>query len=371
MHSRSDRPDEYGYLRASRSGLGLAACGSMSKRAVLASVLESTGITDLALGVQRRIGTPWLRIVTFHRARVGGDASFPLDEGVIDITPHQLSRRLEMVKKHFTPIGTDEMIAHLGGAPLPANPILISFDDGYRDNFDVVLPILARHRVKAVFFIATAYVTERRVFWWDRINYLIKHSTRTSIVVTYPIEVRVNISTRGTRRSAIAWLLQLVKQAARLDLSRFLDDLAEAAGVAWTPQLERQLADENVMTWDQVRALRAAGMAVESHTRTHRVLQTLDARELATELRGSREELESELGAPVRAISYPVGQRIENRADIRAALVSAGYQIGFTNAGNVTPTSVPDRYDVGRIPMDSGTSDSMFRALLAAPSLFS
>ena len=342
----------------------------MSKRTVLASVLESTGITDLALGLQRRVGTPWLRIVTFHRARVAGDASFPLDEGVIDITPHQLARRLDMVRRYFTPIGTDEMLAHLGGAPLPRNPILISFDDGYRDNFDVVLPLLKRHAVKAVFFIATAYVTERRLFWWDRINYIVKHATRTAIHVAYPIEFRLNMSTPGTRRSAIAWLIQLVKQAARLDLPRFLDELAEAAGVAWTPQLERRLADENVMTWDQVRALRAAGMDVESHTRTHRVLQTLDARELTSELRGSREELESELGSPVRAISYPVGQRIDDRADIRAALVGAGYQIGFTNATHLPPLRVPDRYDIGRIAMDSGTSDSVFRALLAAPSLF-
>ena len=343
----------------------------VNKRAALARVFEATGISGLALAVQRCVGSPWLPILTFHRARDIDDA-FELDEGVVDTTPDELARHVATVRRFFTPIGTAELIAHVEGAPLPTNPILISFDDGYRDNFEIALPILRRHDVKAMFFIATTYVTERRVFWWDHISYLVKRARRATLALSYPRDVEFDLSTTAARRAAQVALFRMVKSSFRIDLARLLEDLSRATAVAWTDAIERRLADEHVMTWNHVRALRAAGMDVESHSRSHRVLQTLDAAQLADELRGSRDDLERELGVPVRAISYPVGNRITDRRDIRDALASAGYQVGLTNATGINPAwRRSDRFDVGRIGMDSRTPEATFRALLAAPSLFS
>jgi len=90
-----------------------------------------------------------------------------------------------------------------------------------------------------------------------------------------------------------------------------------------------------IMTWDQIRALARAGMDVESHGRRHRVLQTLDAEALQDDLIGSRQELEAQLGRPVRALAYPVGRRIKGERHIRAALAAAGYQIGMSNQTGV------------------------------------
>ena len=46
----------------------------------------------------------------------------------------------------------------------------MTFDDGYLDNHDVALPILVKHGVRAVFFLATDYIERRRLFWWDRVS---------------------------------------------------------------------------------------------------------------------------------------------------------------------------------------------------------
>ena len=92
----------------------------------------------------------------------------------------------------------------------------------------------------------------------------------------------------------------------------------------WNEGIDRELAESVLMTWDHVRELRRAGMDVQSHTRTHRVLQTLDAAQLRYELRGSKDDLESELNEPISSISFPVGHRLKERADVREALVEAG-----------------------------------------------
>ena len=68
---------------------------------------------------------------------------------------------------------------------------------------------------------------------------------------------------------------RIIKETDRLELPRFLDGVATAAGVAWDPAEEKRLADRTLMTWDHVRALHAGGMGIGSHTCNHRVLHTL------------------------------------------------------------------------------------------------
>ena len=66
----------------------------------------------------------------------------PFDPDVIDATPAELDRQLALVRRYFTVIGTGELRAFLRGAALPPNPAIITFDDGYRECHDRVLPIL-------------------------------------------------------------------------------------------------------------------------------------------------------------------------------------------------------------------------------------
>jgi len=342
----------------------------MNKRAWLAGGFEVVGATELLLALRRRRRSSWLPVLTFHRIHeVHPGAEYLFDEGVVDASPAAFEQQIATIRRYFDPVGIADVMRFVDGGSLPRNPVLVTFDDGYLDNRAIALPILQRYGVPAVFFVSTHYVTQRRVFWWDRINYLVKTSTRERLALTYPREISFDL--RTDRQPVIYALLRIVKTWPVLDLGRFLDELAGAAGITWDDDLDHRLADAMLMTWDHVRELRAAGMDVQSHTRTHRVLQTLSAADLCDELQGSRRELEQELGEPVRAISYPVGHALQDRSDLRQALRDAGFRLGFTNATGAQPVQrAIDRYDVCRMGVDGGLSSSMFRAMLAAPALF-
>ena len=244
-------------------------------------------------------------------------------------------------------------------------------DDGYRDDHDVALLLLRRHGVPAVFFIATHYVSERRLFWWDRIAYAVKHSPRERLAITYPTSMIFTLQAPSDRAHATRVLLRLVKSWHGLDLERFLTELAAAAGVSRDEDVERRHANEMLMTWDHVRALRAAGMDVQSHTRSHRVLDTLPPEQLEDELVGSRRELERELGEAVEAISYPVGHTLREHPALRRAVASAGYRFGFTNDTGTQPLARDvDPLDLRRVGRERGMSTALFRATLALPRLF-
>jgi peptidoglycan/xylan/chitin deacetylase (PgdA/CDA1 family) len=346
----------------------------MNKRLLVAQLLEKSGATAMMLGLRRTARLDWLPVVTFHRVLDPTQAAQPYlyDDGVVDTSPADFERQVATIRRYFTPVAITDVLAALDGLPLPANPILVTFDDGYRDNFDTALPILKKHDVHAVFFIATHYITHRRMFWWDRINYILKKCPRASITLSYPCDLVLRLDTPAHRAASIRTALRIVKDHRGLDLARFLEELTAPSSVYWSDALERELGDAAAMTWDHVRALRAAGMDVESHTRTHRVLQTLTtAAELHDEVHGSRVELEGQIGAPVTAISYPVGHRLGDRDDLRDLLRTSGYRLGFTNGtGTHRLCKDGDPYDVSRLCVDYGMSAALFAAMLAAPRVF-
>ena len=345
----------------------------IGKRERLAEVLERTGVIRSVMQLRRLAPMPIVGVVTFHHIHdTEGDASYPYDPDVADATPRQFRRHLETLARIGTPIGIAELLRGIDGGALPPNPLMITFDDGYRSCHDVALPILRELGIPATFFIATSFVAERKLYWWERIALALGGARRPRTQLTYPRVIDIDARDPGTRRV----LCDLVKNTWCLDIARFLEELCRALEVEWSSAIEAAHADQLIMTWDQVRALAGAGMAVESHTRHHHVLDTLDDATLRDELVGSREDLEREIGRPVRAIAYPVGRHLQ-QARIRAAVASAGYHVGFANCGGLNPLWPAslrgalgvDPLDLRRISTDRAISDAMFLTQLAFPPL--
>jgi len=337
----------------------------MSIRGGLASVLMRAGLIDAALKVRAAVRAPLLTVLTYHHV-AEPDPTYRFDRDVADATPAQFRRQLEALGRRFTTVGIDEVIAALDGARLPPNPLLITFDDGYRSCHDTALPILRSLGMRAVFFVTSGYVTQRRLYWWERIAYTVGARRRDQVQLAYPGPLELDLAAPG----ATGTLVKIIKNTGGLDLDRFLAELTRAADAPWDDAVERDLAGELIMTWDQVRALADQGMDVESHTRSHRVLQTLAPSQLEAELSGSRADLEAQLGRPVRAVAYPVGRTVARIGAIRRAVLRAGYRVGFTNASGASLIwAGTDRYDLKRWAIDRDLTDPLLLGQVAVPLL--
>jgi peptidoglycan/xylan/chitin deacetylase (PgdA/CDA1 family) len=340
-----------------------------SLRTRVISVLDMVGVLELAMAIRKYVRLPYLPIVTYHRLGVPKTNAVDLDEGVVDATKESFEQQIELMMRRFTLLGVEDLRGHfLEKRPLPKNPALITFDDGYRECHDIALPILKRAGAKAAFFISTDHINDRKVFWWDRANYLVKRSTRTRAEIDYPSHAVFHLT--GDRSKVVNQILDVIKQTFALDIERYLQGLSVALGVPWGPEEERRITDEVMMTWDQVRALRSAGMDVQSHTRSHRVLETLPQADLREELVGSRRMLEEQLNEPVRAVAYPVSLSAGEHDEIFAEVRAAGYDLGFSTScghGPLGPKTNP--LDIQRIWVDPNLSHSYFRAAVAVPHL--
>lgn len=330
----------------------------------IAGIADSCGAFGALRTLRPRLPLRWLTILTYHRVIETPD-EFPFDRGVVDASPAQFDEQMGMLRRDCTPIGLPELRAFLDGAELPPNAAMVTFDDGYRDNIEVAFPILERWRVPAVFFVATDYITRRRLFWWDRITYLLLNTAQRHLRLDYP--QRLEFDLPAERNRALQLLLRMVKSQYRLDLTALLEELTRACDLSWDDRLEARLANQQLMSWEDLKTLTQRGMEVQSHTVTHRPLQNLARSDLEDELTRSRVELEERLGTRVDSIASPGGYPLDRIPPLLEAMRTAGYVMGFSNATGATPLERSRPLQFARVAAAPEWSLSAFRAALHTP----
>lgn len=136
----------------------------------------------------------------------------------------------------------------------------------------------------------------------------------------------------------------------------YADDGRPLAVAELAADAARQPEELATLTWDGLRALAERGIGIGSHTSSHAHLRALSDAELSSELAGSRERLEAELGRPCSLLAYPYGEEDER---VRGAARTAGFTAAFGLPGRVLP---PDRYSLPRVGIYR--RDSLWRATL-------
>lgn len=328
--------------------------------------LERARLLRLLLRGRKWLPRHSLVVLNYHRIL---DEPTEFDQGVISATPAEFEEQVRLVAQAATVLSMAELCRILDGElRMPDNAVMITFDDGYSDNYHRALPILLRHGVCATFFVTTAYLDGHRLAWWDRVSYVLNHARGERLSVSYPAMVDLRLKTERDRYYARRTLLRLIKQARGLSHERFFAELERAAGVDVD---ETSLAPGLFMTWEEVRKLGAAGMDIGSHTHSHRVLQTLDGAEVKEELELSHRLIRERLGTTPQAIAYPVGFPLSADSGLREMVRRAGYQVGFTFLpGIIHPQQVIDRLNLPRMSVDrfDECAGARFKAALLAPS---
>ena len=196
----------------------------------------------------------------------------------------------------------DEAIERIAsGAPWREPAALVTFDDGYRDNFEAAAPILRERGIPATFFLPTAFLESPRLPWWDHVACIIKQTRVNRLELPRRPAGKGNGS--GTRRrSRSTWTrCRDPRRSTRssppsstrrsTDGPWFLEKLADRAEVA----LDADAMARALFTdWDQVRRLTGpeTGLSVGSHGHSHQKLAGLDADSQRRELVESKRILD-------------------------------------------------------------------------------
>jgi peptidoglycan/xylan/chitin deacetylase (PgdA/CDA1 family) len=300
-------------------------------------------------------------VLAYHRiARDPGDIEF--DPGVYSATAAGFDAQLQFLATHLDIVGPEEL-ERLGDAP--GRRVVITFDDGYRDNYELALPLLRRHGLTATFFLATGFLDDPRVPWWDELAWIAKRSSRPRIDPGEWLDRPLPLD--GDRKAAIAELARVYKSLDTDRTDAFLDHCANVAG---TGRCAPGLAEDMWMTWEMAAELRDAGMTIGGHTVTHPVLARADVARQREEIEGCRQRMADRLGLPMPYFAYPVGLPDSFDDATKALLPEAGVRMAFSLYGGYSRRGDRDPYDVPRASVSIVMRPHDFRAVLSSPRFF-
>jgi peptidoglycan/xylan/chitin deacetylase (PgdA/CDA1 family) len=246
---------------------------------------------------------PRFQIIGYHK--VSPD-SHPFFEPV---EPAVFEQQMQFLKDSYNVVELQELVTRSQRGQLPERAVAITFDDGYRDNYEYAFPILKKHGLPATVFVATAAINNATTLWHDRIFDAFRFTTKR------PEELTSQVS------SAIDKARQLWGDP----LWEFVENLET--------ELEPDFTDRpraSMLTWEQIRAMHGSGVQFGSHTVNHPILSRLPKDQIEFELRQSQAELSGELGTPITSFAYPNGRASDYNDEVKSALKRCGYTCAVT-----------------------------------------
>lgn len=117
-------------------------------------ILYITGLAFLYGWYQKKLLKHKVMIALMYH-RVSDDGKWP----DITVSTENFARQIQYLKNNFKVISGDKMIAELSGDGIrDVNEVIITFDDGFKDNYDYAYPILKSYDMPAIIFVATDYI---------------------------------------------------------------------------------------------------------------------------------------------------------------------------------------------------------------------
>ncbi len=297
----------------------------MGKKELLADLLFYSNAVTLIKRLPLRNN---LIVLNYHRIRPDGSLFTPaFDDGVYTLDCDEFSCQLNWLKNNTCILSEQDLLdCCKNGAffsPETRAPcVVITFDDGYRDNYTLAYPILKQYGIPAIIFVATQMIQSRKLAWWDIIAYLIKRCTKPFITVGGRKFLLGNL-----RKDAIAFFLKRMKDAPYAKTRCLLSELSASCEVSLP---DAALQDKEILSWEEIQEMARHQIAIGSHTHSHRVLSTIDVNAQKDEMVLSKQIIEAHIGRPIHAISYPVGELKYVTAETFSIAESCGYRLGFT-----------------------------------------
>jgi peptidoglycan/xylan/chitin deacetylase (PgdA/CDA1 family) len=237
----------------------------------------------------------------------------------------------------------------------------LTFDDGWRDNYENAWPIMKRHGVTATIFLATSFMDDGRLIWPEDLTL----KTRRAMDQHAEEHVRAQIRKLAPKPSALhptagarASIEMVIEQLKYVTESERLARIAaycEALGIDTEP------LKGHMMTWSEASQMYAAGIRMGSHTHTHRICSQSTSEQIEEELRVSRERIRSMLGCEVETFAYPNARYHGWEGPV---LQQAGYRSAF-RIHNLPLTPAADSFFLPRmISAESVSGPEFFKLRL-------
>jgi peptidoglycan/xylan/chitin deacetylase (PgdA/CDA1 family) len=260
-------------------------------RDVASRVLVAAGATRLGRRLRDRNGT---LILYGHRVADDDEAYFQ------GLPPRFFREQLAYLARHYEIIKLSTLIECMeAGRQPPPRSVVVTFDDGFRDNLEQAAPILKEFGVAATVFVVTQSLSDGRLPWSQRLGFLFQHTEAEQVHHTLLGPDPFSLSDDAQRHQAYGRMMRHLMPLERLRRDAVIDELRTA--------LDVEPPGDRMMTWEHARELLGGGNEIGSHTYSHALLGRVPSTEARWELERAKADLEEHLGLQRPSFCFPAG----------------------------------------------------------------
>jgi peptidoglycan/xylan/chitin deacetylase (PgdA/CDA1 family) len=320
--------------------------------------------------IRNRISPPAL-ILMYHRI-----AEADSDPWSLCVTPKHFAEHLEVLRHYGTVLSLQQLTSKLRDCQSIARSIVITFDDGYADNFYHAQPLLAAYETPATVFITTGSIDQNHEFWWDELERLLLQPGTLPNRLQFDgfhweLGEATDYSQMDFQRDR-AWRMErgsdptprhalyrlLYKQLQFLSTPERANRLDQIR--AWANAEPVVRPTHRSLSHPEMLALESEGLVeIGAHTVTHPFLAHLSIAAQQAEIQRSKDQLERILGHPITSFSYPNGSYTSETISI---VQSVGFDCACCSIAHPVQ-SKSDRFLLPRIVVEDWNGETFARWL--------
>jgi peptidoglycan/xylan/chitin deacetylase (PgdA/CDA1 family) len=269
------------------------------------------------------------------------------------VDEHSFRTQILYLKKHFEIISLSEAVERMRSGGIKRPTAVITFDDGYQNNFDVAFPILLRERIPATIFLTTGLINTNDTVWYCRFNIALSQTRRPHIELS---GFKFDLSTLNLKAKASVAIQESLKKLEHSQLMKTMRhiilQLDEDPDYLIETDSPFRMLDETAI----VEMVGSGLIEFGAHTHHHAILSQLLDKERYNEIRQSIDTVYELTGRPCRYFAYPNGRAEDYNIETIRDLETCGIQIGVTTISGpnnrMTPAMELRRYGIGaHLPM--------------------
>ena len=293
-------------------------------------------------------------ILTYHRVLPESKLNLDFVQPGMYVRDDAFKRQMQFLQEHFQILPFSELLSiwDRRGLDKRERYCVITFDDGWLDNYIHAYPVLKMHNIPATVFLPTEFIGTQDWFWPDRLGYLLsqyreleRKEPLVSLWSRYPWMNQKN----GEGNDRIDSLIDICKGLPEEEIKEMIEEISRESGISCPP-------GRLVVNWGEVEEMSASGVSFGSHSATHKILTKLSPEEIQNELNASFKALQREKVNTVPVFCYPNGNF--NHA-IAEKVKEAGYQAAVTTQFGFESASPANLFELRRVGVHNSISSTI------------
>ena len=308
----------------------------MEIKGLVVLMANHLALLDAYAFLRRKLTKSQVAILIYHRICPRQD-----NWSIGTLSPDAFESQIRYFCRSWEVLSLEKLAQYIHhGKSLPEKALVVTLDDGYKDNYLHAYPILKKYHAPATIFLTTGHIGTGKLFWWDKVGYAIQYTTASQLDLG---ELgRYSLTAEFDRSHIILMLKEALQKLSDERKSFLIEKLLSIASVNVPPHL----AEEIILSWDEVREMSNDGINFGAHSVNHPILTQLPLEHARWEIIQSKKDIEEKLGHPVTAFSYPNGE-------FSPRVIEFVKESGFTCAVSVLPSKLitykDDPYELSRI----------------------